>query len=210
MRPLVLVCLVGLTTALHAQEPGGNAQKDRGFALEAHLGTQLLAISGSTTLGSFAGGFLLGAKLNRVIVGIGFDVARVATSERTMNNATTGDATTALYVTPGVRVAILRSADRRVEMFGQLDLGLGGAIVEERPEPTGPQPDVLRFRLMYNVGPGVRFWAHPQFGLSAVTGVHGDFAYTRTSQTVGNTTVSSTQTSTVTSIFAQLQFTGVF
>ncbi len=217
MRTAILVVLVGASAVANAQDPVLSppavetpvGQVKRGFAFEGHLGTQLVAITGVTNLGSFAGGFLLGYKIDRLIVGLGFDIARVASATR-MNNNSTHDASTALYVTPGVRVAIVRSPDKRVELFGQVDIGLGGQIEEERPEPTGNQPNVTRFRLFYNLGPGVRFWAHPHFAVSAVTGVHGDFAYTRTSTDVGTTTVSSTQTSTVTSIFAALQLLGVF
>lgn len=207
-----------IAASAHAQEPapGGPVtttvpmgQKPRGFAFEAHLGTQLVALTGSTNLGAFSGGVFAGYKINRVILGLGFDVARVASATETGANKT-GDASTALFFAPGVRVSILRSADQRVDFFGQFDLGLGGVVNEQRPAPMGNQPDVTRFRLYYNVGPGVRFWAHPQFAVGAVTGVHGDFALTKTTTSVGNSSTTVTQTSTVTSIFAALQLLGVF
>jgi hypothetical protein len=208
MRSIAIVLL--LAGAANAQEPVSappSGQKASGFALEAHVGTQLVAVAGVANLGLFGGGFFAGYKLDRVIFGLGFDISRVAQSmgQQGVNSSMAG---TEFFFTPGLRVAIVRSQDQRVEMFGQFDLGLGGVINEQSPSPMGPQPDVLRFRLNYNIGPGVRFWVHPQFAIGAVTGVHGDFAYTKT--TDPGATFYTSQSTTVTSIFAALQLLGVF
>jgi hypothetical protein len=189
--------------------PKVSGQKERGFAMEGRVGTQLLALTGVGTIGAVGGGVFAGYKIDRVIVGLGFDVARVATST-TQPGSDMSDATTAFFFTPGIRVAIVRSQDQRVDFFGLFDLGLGTVVQEESPPPTGTQPDVLRFRLKYDLGPGVRFWAHPQFAVGAVAGVHGDFAYTKTSTTIFGTTTTSSQSTTLTSIFAALQLMGVF
>jgi hypothetical protein len=219
MRPLAIVLL--LAGAASAQEgyapppasmstPSG--QKRSGFALELHLGTQLVSLGGvgggaPAALGLFGGGFFAGYKIDRIMFGLGFDLARVATGA-SAPGADMSNATTAFFFTPGIRVAILRSHDQRVEMTGQFDLGLGTTTSEQSPSPMGAQDQVTRFNLYYNIGPGVRFWVHPQFAIGAVTGVHGDFTYVKTTPPMSN--VSTTQTSTVTSIFCALQLLGVF
>jgi hypothetical protein len=220
MRPIAIaMMLAGLAQAQEGLPPTPTyappppaGQKRTGFALETHIGTQLVAVGGlgagaPTTIGLFSGGFFAGYKVDRFIFGLGFDLARVASS-MSVPGADTSQAQTAFFFTPGIRVAILRSHDQRVEMTGQFDLGLGTTTEEQSPSPMGPQNSEVRFRLYYNLGPGVRFWVHPQFAIGAVTGVHGDFAYTKVTPP-GSNTSTSTQ-STVTSIFAALQLMGVF
>jgi hypothetical protein len=223
MRPIVIVML--LAAAAGAEEyippppaaaatptmtPPATGQKKNGFALELRVGTQLAivpAAGGGAVVGAFGGGIFAGYKLDRVIFGIGFDIARVASS-MSMPGMDTSQATTAFFFAPGIRVAIVRSQDQRVELFGQFDLGLGTRVNEQSPAAMGPQPDETRFNLYYNIGPGVRFWVHPQFAVGAVGGVHGDFSYFK--QTDPQTNISQSQSTTVTSIFAALQLTGVF
>jgi hypothetical protein len=219
MRPIAIVLLLaGLAQAQPQPQEDGlppvptvqtppSGQKQHGFAMEIHMGTQLVALTGVGSLGLLGGGVFAGYKLNRFIFGIGFDLARVANSQ-SQPGADTSNATTAFFFAPGVRVAIVRSHDQRVDFFGQFDLGLGTSVDEQSPAPMGPQPDVLRFRLYYNLAPGVRFWAHPQFAIAALGGLHGDFAYTKT--TDPGTNISASQQTTVTAIFAALQLMGVF
>jgi hypothetical protein len=187
-------------------------QKERGFALEMSIGTHVVDITGLGTTASFGliqGGLFAGYKIDRFIFGIGFDLARIATGSSSPGSDTS-QAETSFFFVPGIRVAIFRSQDQRVDLFGQFDLGLGTVVDEESPKPTGTQPDVTRFRLNYNLGPGVRFWAHPQFAIGALVGVHGDYAYNKTTVTLGNVSQSTSTSSTVTAIFAALQLLGVF
>jgi hypothetical protein len=222
MRPIAILLLSSSLQLAQAQSPPPpqdglppvptvsappSGQKPRGFALEIHLGTQLAALAGAGNIGLIQGGFFAGYKLDRFIFGVGFDLARVASS-MSVPGADTSQAATAFYFAPGIRATIVRSHDQRVDFFGQFDLGLGTSIDEQSPSPTGPQPNELRFRLYYNVAPGVRFWAHPQFSIGALAGVHGDFVYTKITQP--NTNVSTSQQTTVTAIFAALQLMGVF
>jgi hypothetical protein len=194
------------------QRPG---QVRRGVAFGAQLGTELLGFtttsaSGGPSLTGFPtlqGGFFLGYKISRVIIGLGFDIARVAQGS-SFAGMTPSSADTAILFTPGIQVAIVRTADQRVEMFGELNVGFGHSFHEESPDPGFPQPDSTNFRLQYQVGPGVRFWAHPHFAVSGAAGVQGDFAFFWSDNGPGTTTV---KTSTgVTSIFASLQLLGVF
>jgi hypothetical protein len=203
MRALILAVALLASSTSFAQPV--DAQKRIGFVVEPHIATTLVTFSTNTTAGSFGGlqgGFLLGAKIDRVIVGLGFDLARVATGANAgAGSPTVTTATTALLFTPGVRVAILRSADHRVEMFGQFDLGFGTTVTDRNDNTS-------YFHLAYDVGPGVRFWVHRQFSVGGVTGVRGEFEFDSTHVPGANVTTS--QSSGVTSIFAQLQLTGVF
>ena len=75
--------------------------------------------------------------------------------------------------TPGLSVAIVRSADKRVELFGQFDMGFGTTVGDS--VATGENI----FRFGYDVGPGVRYWVHPQFAFGALAGVNGASRGTR-------------------------------
>jgi hypothetical protein len=205
MRSLALIVALAPSLAL-AQPVDG--QKRIGFVVEPHIGTTLFSfttggLGGTTTsaLSSLQGGFLLGAKIDRVIVGIGFDLERVATGSTPQGGPTSTTATTDIMFTPGVRVAIVRSADQRVELFGQFDLGFGTTVTEQNTNTS-------YFHLSYDIGPGIRFWAHRQFAVGAVTGVRGEFEFdTFHGGGVGGQSSSS---SGLTSVFASLQLTGVF
>jgi hypothetical protein len=181
-----------------------------GFAAEMHIGTQLFSLGtgmgGTTSFGVIEGGVFLGGKIDRVVVGLGFELGRVANGSSVTGGGDQSQASTSIMFVPGVRVAIVRSHDQRVELFGQFDLGFGTLVNEQSPAPMGPQPSTSRFRFSYDVGPGVRFWVHPQFAVAGFTGVAGQFEYDSTSQ-AGTTLKTS---SGLTAIFAALQLMGVF
>jgi hypothetical protein len=205
MRALILAVALLVSSSSFAQAPPADGQKRIGVVVEPHIGTTLFTFTANNTngaLGTLQGGFLVGAKIDRVIVGLGFDLARVATGA---NNGTGGPtvttATTDILFTPGVRVAIVRSADHRVELFGQFDLGFGTTVTDQNNNTS-------YFHLAYDVGPGIRFWAHRQFAVGAVTGVRGEFEFDSTHVAGSNITTSTS--SGLTSIFAALQLTGVF
>ncbi len=209
MKRSILVAALVLAPALARAEvrlDGGQA--DHGGVVEARLGSDLVTLvttgpTGSTTtaISGLSGGIFGGYKIKRVIFGLGFDLARVA-SGTSMGNTTTSSATTSILFAPGVSVAIVRSADKRVELFGQFDMGFGTTVGDS----VAPGESI--FRLTYDVGPGLRFWAHPQFAFGALAGVAGAFAWDTRAATIGNP--STTNSSGLTSIFAQLQVMGVF
>jgi hypothetical protein len=196
----------------------GNARADKqlegeqihhGFALEVRLASRLFSFSSGTSalsIGALQGGIFAGYKISRVIFGLGFDISRVATGASGGGGADTSAADTAFHFTPGVQVAIVRSALKRVEMFGEFDIGFGTTIHEQKP--SVPMPDTSTFLLNYQVGPGVRYWPHPQFAVSGLAGVEGDFSWVSTTPTGGGPTTKNS--SGLTSIFAQLQMMGVF
>ncbi len=190
--------------------PVENGQKESGFAFEVHLGSQLLSIGNGgnniVALGTLQGGIFAGYKIGRLIVGLGFDIERVASGRSQTMQQDTSTADTAILFSPGVRFALLRSSDHRVELFAQLDLGFGTTFTSQSPPPMGTQPDTSNFRITYDVGPGLRFWVVPQFAFAAFVGLNGDF--TSSSSTVPGTTT--TNTTGLTGIEAALQLLGVF
>lgn len=165
--PLLLVLAIA-SSASAQQPPPAAGQKDSGFALEVHFGTQLVSLGGgvgSGTLGTLEGGAFAGAKLGRLVLGLGVAFSRV--HQAMMGGA--DSSTTALVLLPGVRYAFVQSSDHRVELFGELDVGLGHTFTD---------PDRNNIVLRYIVGPGVRFWVHPQFAFAALTGIDGTFLWT--------------------------------
>jgi opacity protein-like surface antigen len=191
LRVVVAVVLGLLAAPAAAQQPTG--PKDRGFALEVQLGSRLLAldVGGVATfnLSAVDAGFFAGYKFGRWMVGGSLDFARVSYSY----DPGADQATSVLSIMPGVRVAILRSADERVELFGQLDFGFGHVFMDNNGEDHN--------RFVYQLGPGLRLWFHPNFAVGALVGLRGEFDIEE-----GNNGT----TTGVTSIFARVTFTGVF
>ncbi|MCU1281315.1 MAG: hypothetical protein JWM53_4861 [bacterium] len=208
LAPIVAVA-IACGPSLALAQPATDGQKAIGFVVEPHIGTTLFSFAtgglggtSASVLNTLQGGFLLGAKINRVIVGIGFDLERVATGTTPPVGMSSSTATTAILFTPGVRVAIVRSADHRVELFAQFDLGFG-TTVTDRTQNTS------YFHLSYDIGPGIRFWAHRQFAVGAVTGVRGEFEFDST-KLQGDGTGGGSTSSGLTAVFASLQLTAVF
>jgi hypothetical protein len=202
---LILIALALAPSIARAEKRLDGGQAFQGFALEPHVSASLLTFStgtgGGTTgvLSSFKGGFFAGYKISRVVAGLGFDILRVATGQ-SFAGTSTETSRTAILFSPGVRVAIVRSADKRVELFGQFDMGFGTTV----SDPS--TPNTSNFHFTYDVGPGVRYWVHPQFAFSGAALLDGQFEFDSTNN-AGTTTKSS---SGLTSITAQLQLLGVF
>jgi hypothetical protein len=187
MRRFVVVALLLAVGAARAEKQLDGGQVHQGFALELSLSSEVVEVAGIGSTASFSGlqgGLFAGYKISRVIVGMGIDLAR-------QSGAAGGGTFTSILFSPGVRVAFVRSAENRVEMFGLFDLGFGTTLVEGN--------DAHPFNLRYRTGPGVRYWPHPQFAVSAAAGVEGTFFGL---QEQGSTAI--------TSIFATLQLMGVF
>jgi hypothetical protein len=205
---LLALALAMVPSLARAEVRLDGGQADHGVVVEARLGSQFvtLATTGPTTTGftldGLQGGVFGGYKIKRFIFGLGFDLARIASGTSVSGGGTTSTATTSVMFTPGLSVAILRSADRRVEFFGQFDLGFGTTVGDSIASGESI------FRLAYDVAPGIRFWAHPQFAFGAVAGVAGSFTWD--SQSGNGAAPGTTSSSGLTSIFAQLQVMGVF
>jgi hypothetical protein len=180
---LGLCSMGGLARAQHADEPrqsgmrqaddedrprvqrrraeGGDylpGQRRRGFAFYGAFGTAINFLSVATTPQPVAvpkGELFLGYKLSRVVFGLSVDFTTATASGRT---------TASMLFSPEVQIAMARSGDGRVEMLGVIRAGAGTVITGQ-----GTPPLVLG----YEVAPGVRYWAHPQFAASVLAGVAG-------------------------------------
>ncbi|HWE29272.1 MAG TPA: hypothetical protein VHB97_14785 [Polyangia bacterium] len=211
MRTLVLVVALAVAPSLaHGEVRLDGGQADHGVVVEARLGSQLVTLvatgpgnTNTSTISGLQGGIFGGYKIKRVIFGLGFDLSRFATGTSVSGGgSSTSSATTTIAFVPGISVAIVRSADKRVELFGQFDMGFGTTVGDS--VATGESI----FRLNYDVGPGLRFWAHPQFAFGALAGLAGNFAWD--TRAANNGVPSTTSSTGLTSIFAQLQIMGVF
>jgi len=189
---VVVVGVMFLLAAPAAAQPAG--PKERGFAFEAQLGTRFYAADygdgPSMPLTAVDGGFFAGYKVGRFQVGASIDFTRYSVE---LNGHTV--ASSLLTIMPGFRAAILRSGDERVEFFGQVDFGYGHDF------RSGPTAGEDHNRVVYQIGPGIRLWFHPNFAVGALVGLRGEFDIQQGEDgaTIGWT-----------SVFARLTLTGVF
>jgi Outer membrane protein beta-barrel domain len=188
--------------AIVAPDPAlAGAQKERGIVAEIHLGSQLVALGNvgqnPLAIAGLEGGLFGGYKFDRVIVGLGLSLTRTENGSNP-GNMPFSQAQTQLLLVPGARFALLRSADARVELFGEADFGFGHVFFEA----TGGGNSPSNFQFRYQLGPGLRYWLHPQLAFSALAGLRGDYTW----QGTGNVSTNSD----ITSIFATLAFTGVY
>jgi hypothetical protein len=185
-----------------------SGQVQNGVVVQVRLGTRQLGFAngagGTATTAEVQGAFLAGYKVDRFIFGLGIDVLRTSAESSSSPQFSGSQSQTALLISPGVQMALLRSADQRVELFAELDLGYGHVFASNSAQTT--PPDTSNRRIDYTVGPGLRFWAAPQFAFAGLVGLSGDFA--TVSETMG--TFTQTNSISVTSIVAQLQLMGVF
>jgi hypothetical protein len=131
-------------------------QQQDGYVLELHVGTYLFPVSpggfgffGGGAAPGMEGGFFGGLKMDRLMIGLGFQ----------MRSSDPGS--TAMVWLPGLRYSLVRSGDERVELFGQFDLSVGHVF------GAGMNSGNIDFG--FDVGPGLRYWVHPQFAVGAVT-----------------------------------------
>jgi hypothetical protein len=186
-------------------------QKQAGFAFEGHIGTQFLTLAGGGTainVGAVQGGFFAGYKIGRIIAGLGFDIERVASGTSGGMQPSTSRADTAIAFVPGVRVALVRSSDGRVELFAEADFGFGHAFHDDSTVMN--PPDTSNFHFSYQLGPGLRYWLHPQFAIGGLVGVRGDFEFDSQTINTGMGSITTSTSSGITAIFANLQLLGVF
>jgi hypothetical protein len=215
---LIIAALVATPGAARARE-SVLGQKESGFALQLNLGVVNIPGSGNNAalaIGLVQGGFFAGWKIDRFIVGLNFDINRFAqgqtmpTPGQPNSTSDTSMSATGILLMPGIQVAVLRSSDARVELYGEFDLGWGHAFNDQTPAPMGPQPETSNNRLVYQLGPGVRYWVHPQFAVGAMAALRGDFLWQSISPPAGVQGQTESISQGTTSIVAQLQFLGVF
>jgi len=133
-----------------------------------------LTVAGAPTLSlelqlvpgaNWHGSFQLGRRFGDVTLGVGLDVAQSSDSADDGTDSASRSAT-AVMVTPGARIPLVRSADQRVEGFAALDVGVGTVFAEE---PAGM--DVSTLLVSWRIGPGVRYWLHRQLAVGGTVGV---------------------------------------
>jgi hypothetical protein len=161
------------------------AQVDSGFALEATLGARYgvfaTAAGADVTGNGLQTGLFGGYKLGRIVVGLGLEFTNGTTNATQMGGTQTITTTTSdsrFLIGPEFQASLLRTADGKVELIGDLALHFGH---EFQSISVTPQPPVTvnvatdsNFLLSYAVGPGVRFWAHPHLALQALAGFGGE------------------------------------
>jgi hypothetical protein len=194
--------------------PPKAGQKPVGFAAEIHLGVDKALIAMDEDFidfNSINGGLFLGGKIRKVIVGMGFEMSRLIyrnsyNTDYSDYSYRNGSMTTLLFK-PGVRFDMFQSDDQKVDLFGQVDIGMGTIIYREDDDSTytaDDGEDPKYFILDWDAGLGVRYWAHPQFAISALGGLGGTYYLERYSE-------EDTQYSDhVMGIFGALQVLGVF
>jgi hypothetical protein len=64
--------------------------------------------------------------------------------------------------------------------------------------------DQSNYRIVYQIGPGVRFWPHPRMAVGAVAGLRGDFFSASNSSSMFD------RSQGFTTIFGALQLLGAF
>ena len=177
------VLLLLATATASAQEPSPlppPGQLESGFAIEVGAATQQLLIGDTDVIGfnTLRGGLMLGYKAGPLLVGVAFELVSF-TDSVSSGGSDFSRSFTSLAVVPGIRFAFARSADHRAELFGALDLGIGTMWegredAECEADPSLCESDESILRYVYGVGPGVRYWMHPQVALVVTSGVRGD------------------------------------
>jgi hypothetical protein len=165
-------------------------QKDRGIALFCNFTARLFMVDagGGTTPSqeALSGGIFAGYKLGRWLIGMGLDVSSFDTFQQLQTAGTSSKVAvtnTGFLLAPGAQVAILRTADRRFELIGAAQIGLGSVVARtvhdpELPPEYQPATDESTLYLTYRLAPGLRFWPYPQLALSVLTGFGGDYLFT--------------------------------
>jgi hypothetical protein len=193
-------------------------QKTRGFAVYLGLGSHLpvVQIDATNAIGTsgFSGSLFAGYKIDRIIVGLGLDIASFGTTTQyaAPSGMATGSRTdTSFLISPGLQVAIVRSPEKRVELLGAFQIGFGRTVTSQSQDPALtpdllPATDQSNFHLNYQVGPGLRFYLHPQFALSVISGIEGDHFFA----TQNNPSGRRADTLSTVSVFGTLGALGVF
>jgi hypothetical protein len=162
-----------------AKATAQEAQVENGFALEASLAGRTSVLTVANNLNNvglpgngLATGLFAGYKASRLIIGLGLEFFN-ATLTTSAGNVSTTTSTSAFLIGPEVMFAVFRAADNRVDLFLDAALHFGHEFIPAQGNPPPPmQPS--NFLLSYQIGPGVRFWAHRHFAIQGLTGFAGE------------------------------------
>jgi hypothetical protein len=127
-----------------------------GFALE-------LSTSGFAS-GTLAGGVFLGGRTaGGTILGGSFDYALTSATATAPSADSVTTSAQALRLGAGVRQPFARSADRRLDLFGAMDLSFEHRSVELPGATVNTSASASGFSLA--LGPGLRLWVHEQIAI---------------------------------------------
>lgn len=175
-------------TADASAVPASLGQKRNGFALELFLGINkpLIAIDEDfMDFNTISGGLFLGGKINRVIVGLGFEMSSVKlrskySSDYDGYNSESSESMIQFLFKPGVRFDIVRTKDEKVDLFGQVDVGMGTMLFNSDDNYNdyynydgGDEETYLL--IDWDAGLGVRYWPHPNFAVSGTGALQGNY-----------------------------------
>jgi hypothetical protein len=188
-----------------------DAQVENGFALQANLAVRasLVTVNAGTNTATLPGYGLDtqlfgGYKFGRVLIGLGLEFLNT-TANSSVGNMSTNSSVSEFLIGPEAQFAIVRSGDGRVELIGDLAIHFGHAFVSPDPNTND-----TNFLLSYQIGPGVRFWAHKHFAITGLTGFSGELVHATTSTTVLTTTTTTTSDTSVHGILGSIGLMGVF
>lgn len=204
----LLVAAPALARADEAPAPTPN-----GLVIATEFSLSAATVSNSGTVGRtnvISGGFFGGYRLDRFILGVSIDITRLSTSDSQKGMVGPPDSSssdTFLMLAPGVRVAILRSADRKLELFGNLDIGWIHVFSSETPESVSPTSETNN-GIVYRIGPGLRYWISSNFAFHVLPTLRGQFQWATTSTNDG--AFSRSRSIGLTTVEAGLGFLGVF
>lgn len=211
-------CIVMLGTKVAAAQTSSDlaGQKETGFALQTSVSMAAALIDPKLAglgLSSLEGGMTFGYKFGRGMIGIGFDYTNFGQTEtREIFDPNTGmptgteEASVDVYsyvIYPQFQIAMAQSADRRAELIADMSVGVGSWGTRNSLDTT-PNNDESRIRLRWRVGPGVRYWVHPQVGVSMTAGITGNHML------FSGATASQDNSVSASSLFGQFGLLGVF
>jgi len=195
-------------TDVAVEEPAAFAAS--GFALEVKLESGQTLIDNNFALPTMQAGIFLGHHSDPLTIGVGFELGSITDSHSESNgmggSTNTSQTITTVLVMPGIRFRLVRSSDRRTELLGQLDAGVGATFMSTTPSMGSDPPSTHRLRLQG--GPAIRHWIGRSFAVGGTAGIR----YDRQSRTTDNGSGSFTSEMTLsnTGIFGSLQITAVF
>ena len=167
-------------------------QKARGLAVSLSMNGRYNVVnpdaSTAAAAASIGGSLFAGYKLDRLVIGLAFDIGHVDSTSNFVAGSSTSTGSrsdTSFLIGPAAQFAILRSADHRIELIGSAQIEFGRTVTTTGQSPTIPpsfSADVnnSNFHINYQLAPGLRYWAHPQLAVTLITGLAGDdFFYTQ-------------------------------
>ncbi len=208
--------------AAHATAMTDERPTRSGFVVGASLGLSLAVVGTSGPQPTLQPGIALGWKIDRAVLTVGAEFANLSTSVvtavRSGAKSSVSSSDSAFLIVPGVQIALVRSGDGRVEMLGAARFGIGGPTNNTSTDPavvvTPSTLTTSRTSFMYELAPGVRYWAHRHFALNLLAGFRGDYLFLSTSGTFPKdtavTSVVSSSTAGTNGIFASIGGIGVF